>query len=174
MFKRTQKKGAFGDLFEKMIVRDCRMKAYTIIKIREEFVGVYSLKAPIQKRTEFDFACGIHGKSLFFDAKFINQKKLNIKTYIMNSKKIHQFYNLMDCYNRDDNAGYLVYFYPIKTITWFPIHVLDRAVHIDKDKYLSPDIKGSVSQSAHSIIDLKALTFPSIVENNNIATFVSQ
>jgi penicillin-binding protein-related factor A (putative recombinase) len=150
------KKNSAGKSFETRILSDACLLGHTIIKVPEQFINVYGNGPIKQCKTPFDFCGGINGKSIFFDAKATKETRLNIKTYILCAKKVHQFASLKSAAANGDTAGYLVYFYNLRLFTWFDIDVVTKCVDA-QDKALTANF--GVCQPDTLPIDLSYLAF---------------
>lgn len=106
-------------------------------------------------KTPFDFAAGVHGKAVFFDAKSTAEGTFNIGSKVMATKSSHQFHQLMEAHRAGSVAGYLIWFYApfLRYITWVPITVMARPQLVS----IRPGMSGTTSIDDNRQIDLAVL-----------------
>jgi hypothetical protein len=113
--------------------------------------------------TDFDFAAGVSGRAMFFDAKADAGKNFNFKSHVSRPSKHHQMLKLLSAHDMGSAAGYLIWFYNLKQITWAPI----RTVHLmirDGAKSLNPDTPGVRSQEDWLALDIGKLAFKEVAK----------
>lgn len=87
-------------------------------------VKVFGRGKVAMRKTPFDFAASIDGRAVFFDAKTTKESTFNIGSMVMATKKVHQFNELRAAQRAGAVAGYLIWFYGLREITWAPIDVV--------------------------------------------------
>ncbi len=107
-------------------------------------------------KTDFDFAAGCEGHAIFFDAKSESGNTFNFKGRVLHKDKVHQFNKMREAWSMGNKAGYLIWFYDLKKITWAPIEVIDKMLE-DGIKSLTPDSPGCITQDDFIVIDLGCL-----------------
>jgi len=105
------------------------------------------------QKTPFDFAASINGRAVFFDAKSTGESTFNIGSMVMRTKKVHQFNELTAAYRAGAIAGYLIWFYDLRLITWAPIAVVARKNLVS----INPQTDGCRSQLDTHKLDLEKL-----------------
>lgn len=105
------------------------------------------------RKTPFDFAASINGRAVFFDAKSTSASTFNIGSMVMAVKKVHQFHELSAAFRAGAVAGYLIWFYDLRLITWAPIAVVAKKNLVS----ISPQTDGCRSQLDTYKIDLEKL-----------------
>lgn len=110
-------------------------------------------------KTDFDFCAGLNGQALFFDAKATDKGTFNFKSYVEAPKKVHQYTRMCQAHDMGNLAGYLIWFYDKRMITWAPIQLV-RAMLREGGKGINPDTPGCRSQEDWKKLDLVELCIP--------------
>ena len=141
-------------VFESRILRECILHQVACVKIREDVRLVRG--GPIRAKTEFDFAAGVKGQALFFDAKVCSKPKWNLASYVFAPQKIHQFYHLERVQDYGSKAGYLLWFPTLERITWVPVNLVIKC-RASGVKDLTPETPGVRTQLDYHPLDLARL-----------------
>jgi penicillin-binding protein-related factor A (putative recombinase) len=102
--------------FESRIVTDSRFHGVYVARIPSEMKQVGG--KTFRKKTSFDFAAALPGKTLFFDAKACGENTFNFQSLVLRDKKIHQFRALGEAWDMGNPSGYLIWFYEKQVIVW--------------------------------------------------------
>lgn len=143
------------DIFEKRVAAEAKMQKISVIRVPEE-IRVPRMGQVIRIASPVDFCMGIDGRAAFMDAKVTNDRLWNLKKYVFADKKIHQFADLLG-YSVDGNiSGYLVWFVPLRKVSWIPIRTIQDAQK-KQIASLHPESEGVVSQDDLTMIDFRKL-----------------
>lgn len=151
--------------FEIRILTECQMSGLTVWQIPTE-VRVLQ-KSSIRVKSHPDFACGILGFALFFDAKVTTKNEWDLKKYCFHEDKLHQYQKLESATETNCMAGYLIHFSNLEKITWVPISFIKDQIKRGVFK-VTPEIHGLVSQDSNKPISLKMLLDPEISQKLRI------
>lgn len=115
-------------------------------------------------KTDFDFSAGVNGQSLYFDAKALLDNNFNFKSRVLSESKVHQFKRMLEARALGNSAGYLIWFYELRKITWAPINLVNAMIS-DGAKSLNPDTPGCRTQDDFIVIDLSKICFRPMISN---------
>lgn len=107
-------------------------------------------------KTDFDFASGFKGRAIFFDAKAEGSNTFNFRMHCLSENKLHQFRKLLDAEAMGNAAGYLIWFYHLKKITWVPIGLVNT-LQLAGHKSLTPNTPGVRSEDDFIALDIGKL-----------------
>lgn len=148
-----------GKSWEKKIALDAQLWGHSIVKIPEQFVGIYG-KNPIQKKTGFDFAISIDQYAAFFDAKEDSTANFNLKKHVIGEKKQHQLKALLECEARGDCAGYLINFTHYKKIGFIAAQKIFDLAYKTGQKSIRPIDCCEIQDDVQAINFRKLLNIP--------------
>lgn len=131
--------------------------------------GDYSVRIPqgakvigrgklVKIKTPFDFACSIRGRAVFFDAKSTAENRFNLASKVTSEKSMHQFNQLREAARAGAIAGYLIWFYQLRLITWVPIDVMAERNLVS----IAPYHRGTTTAEDNRRIDLARMVLPSL------------
>jgi penicillin-binding protein-related factor A (putative recombinase) len=109
-------------------------------------------------KTKFDFAAGVKGKAVFFDAKTCGEDAFNFKSLAIRDKKKHQFDSLVEIREFGNQAGYLIWFYKHRIIAWADVAVIKTMIEEGK-KSVAYNDSGLRYKSDDLPIDLEDFVF---------------
>lgn len=119
------------EAFEKRIVHDFTMQGHFIARIptgARVVKGGAGLTFKGQK-TPFDFASCVEGVAVFFDAKCVTSgSRFNFKSLVLAPKKVHQYEALCAARKSGAEAGYMIWWYNTRQITWLDIAELEYRI----------------------------------------------
>ncbi len=140
--------------FEKRVKLHSELQGITCIKIPELMVSVRGKS--FRRPTEFDYCAGIDGISAFFDCKATAQSCFYFTTFVTSPGKLHQFNALQRASENLNIAGYLIYFYELKTVVWADISLVKSLIE-SGSKAITVDTPGISKQSDEEPINLRNL-----------------
>lgn len=153
----------FWSQFEKRIVSDLTMQGIFVSQIptgcrivsRKGFGGGGGARPSIQMvKTDFDFCAAVDGRAVFFDAKACGERTFNIRSLILREKKRHQFLRMREAHRTGAKAGYLIWFYEERLITWAPVEVVAGIIADRTSKNITPDLPGCFTQEDSWKVDI--------------------
>lgn len=115
------------DLFEKRIKNECEIVGGFAIKI-PEIVRMIGGRKPIRSKGFFDFCLLFRDGIVALDCKVTEDRLWNIKEYVLQKKKVHQFVQLKRIHELGYKAGYLIWFRDYGQIVWCPVEWIDHCV----------------------------------------------
>jgi penicillin-binding protein-related factor A (putative recombinase) len=127
--------------FEKRCKEDLQLGGHAVTHVPSHLQQ--TKYGSVRKKTDCDFAAGINGRAVFFDAKVCGEARFNIKSLILRPDKIHQYWFLIGAVEKGSVGGYLIWFYDKKKIVWLPAENIHRLTQ-DSEKSIgidSPEVR---------------------------------
>lgn len=137
--------------FEKRIGQELNLQRNTVVAQIPSHMN-QSKGRVFRKKTDCDFAAGVDGRAVYFDAKVCAEPRFNANSLILRESKIHQYRFLKSALEKGSIGGYLIWFYGQRKIVWLPVEMVDNI-----NRSFAWDDARMRSQDDDKPIDLKAL-----------------